>query len=232
MNELDVTNIYFRSLGKYDLLSKEEVLKLAEKSIRGDISARNKIVNANLKLVVAIAKDYSNKYCANLGDLIAAGNVGLVIAAGKFDPAYNTCFSTYAQFWIRDEIRKFLNKNHDIVLPLKSAAVLSKEYNTFTESIDDENFCEKDVSSEYSDNVDENVEKKVAVENVRNFVHNLPAEDKTIISMRYGIDSEKKSMEEIGKLFLRDKQWVFRRIKKVIDNVQRCSKYQYLNFCC
>lgn len=232
MNELNATKIYFNELGNYGLLSKGEVLKLAEKSIRGDIAARNKIVTANLKLVVTIAKNYSLKYCANLEDLIAAGNVGLVIAAQKFNPDFNTCFSTYAQFWIRDEIGKFLNGNHDVVLPKKRAAVLSKEYNTYAESIDDENFCEKDVSSEYVDNVEENVERELAVETVRNFVHNLPAEDKTIISMRYGIDSEKKSMEEIGKLFLRDKQWVFRRIKKVIDNVQRCSKYKYLNFCC
>ena len=230
MNELNATKIYFNELGNYGLLSKGEVLMLAEKSRRGDIAARNKIVTANLKLVVTIAKNYSLKYCANLEDLIAAGNVGLVIAAQKFNPDFNTCFSTYAQFWIRDEIGKFLNGNHDIVLPKKRAAVLSKEYNTYAESIDDENFSEKNISSEFS--VEEEVEKKVAAETVRNFIQTLPVNEKNIISMHYGIGTEKRTMEEIGKFFMKDKQWVFRRIKKVIDNAQRCSKYQYLNFCC
>lgn len=231
MNELSAKKIYFNELGNYGLLSKDEVLKLAEKSQHGDLAARNMIINSNLKLVVKIARFYSQKYYASLEDLISAGNIGLVIAAQKFNPEFNTCFTTYAQFWIRDEIGKFLNKNHDIVLPKKRAAVLSKEYNTFAESIDDENFREKNIPFEYSVDVENEVEKKVAAESVRNFVQSLPERERRIISMRYGIETEKKTLEDIGKIFLKDKQWVFRKIKKVLGTAQKYSKYQCLNYC-
>lgn len=232
MNELNAEKIYFNELGNHGLLSKEEILKLAEKARDGDLDARNKIITSNLRLVIKIAKAYSQKYHANLEDLIAAGNVGLVIAAQKFNPDFNTCFSTYAQFWIRDEIGKFLNGNHDIVLPKKRAAVLSKEYNTYAESIDDENFCEKNISSEYSVSIEEEIEGKIAAEAVKKFIQTLPVNEKNIISMHYGIGTEKRTMEEIGKIFMKDKQWAFRKIRKVLDNAQRCSKYKYLNFCC
>lgn len=232
MNELNAEKLYFNELGNYGLLTKGEVLKLAEKSRCGDLDARNKIITSNLKLVVTIAKNYSLKYCANLEDLIAAGNVGLVIAAQKFNPDFNTCFSTYAQFWIRDEIRKFLNGNHDIVLPKKRAAVLSKEYNTYAESIDDENFCEKNISSEYSVDVEEEIEEKIAAEAVKKFIQTLPANEKNVISMHYGIGTEKRTMEEIGRVFMKDKQWAFRKIRKVLNNAQKSSRYKYLNFCC
>lgn len=230
MTELSTKEIYFNDLGNYGLLSKSEVLELAEKSKCGDISARNKIITSNLKLVVKIAKYYSQKYKASLEDLISSGNIGLVIAAQKFDPSFGVCFTTYAQFWICDEIRKFLNGNHDIVLPKKRAAELSKKINTYAESIDDENFYERNISSDFS--VEEEVERKIAAEAVRNFIQTLPVNEKNIISMHYGIGTEKRTMEEIGKFFMKDKQWAFRKIRKVLDNAQRCSKYKYLNFCC
>ena len=104
---------YVHEISKYPLMSREEERETAQRArTDGDKEAGQKLVLANLRLVVKIALGYRN---ANLLDLIQEGNMGLVRAVGKYDPERGTRFSTYASFWIRAYILKYLMDSWSMV---------------------------------------------------------------------------------------------------------------------
>jgi len=104
---------YLHEISKYPLMSREEERETAQRArTDGDKEAGQKLVLANLRLVVKIALGYRN---ANLLDLIQEGNMGLVRAVGKYDPERGTRFSTYASFWIRAYILKYLMDSWSMV---------------------------------------------------------------------------------------------------------------------
>jgi RNA polymerase primary sigma factor len=96
---------YLAEIGRYPLLTAEQEAQLAHRVIEGDIEAQQRIVEANLRLVVSIAKRYNN-HGVSLLDLIQEGNLGLIRAAQKFDPLRGFRFSTYATWWIRQAISR------------------------------------------------------------------------------------------------------------------------------
>lgn len=102
---VDSTRNYLRTIGTVELLSQQEEQELARKAAAGDESAKDKLIEANLRLVVSVAKRYVNKP-QELDDLIQQGNMGLITAVGKFDPDKGFRFSTYATWWIRQSITR------------------------------------------------------------------------------------------------------------------------------
>lgn len=96
---------YLAEIGRYPLLSADQEMHLARRIITGDIKAQQQLVEANLRLVVSIAKRYNN-HGVSLLDLIQEGNLGLIRAAQKFDPVRGFRFSTYATWWIRQAISR------------------------------------------------------------------------------------------------------------------------------
>jgi len=96
---------YLAEIGRYPLLTAEQEMQLARRVVEGDIEAQRRIVEANLRLVVSIAKRYNN-HGVSLLDLIQEGNLGLIRAAQKFDPLRGFRFSTYATWWIRQAISR------------------------------------------------------------------------------------------------------------------------------
>ena len=96
-----------REIGLIDLLTPEQEVKLAEKIREGDDPARHLMIKANLRLVVKIARDYSN-FGLPLNDIISEGNIGLIKAVDRFDPRKGGKFSTYAAWWIKQSIRRAL----------------------------------------------------------------------------------------------------------------------------
>lgn len=96
---------YLAEIGRYPLLTAEQEASLAWRVVNGDIAAQQRLVEANLRLVVSIAKRYNNQGIALL-DLVQEGNLGLIRAAQKFDPARGFRFSTYATWWIRQAISR------------------------------------------------------------------------------------------------------------------------------
>ena len=101
--KLDEIDKYFLDVKKYKPLSKKEEFDLADKIQQGDEEALQKLVNANLRFVVTIAKQYRNNGVC-FSDLISEGNIGLMRAASKFDRNRGVKFISYAVWWIRSSI--------------------------------------------------------------------------------------------------------------------------------
>ena len=121
MSNLDTdssTRLYMQEITKTPLLTAEEEVDLAERIMEGDEKAREHMIKANLRLVVKIARDYSN-YGVPLADLVSEGNIGLMKAVEKFDPEKGGKLSTYAAWWIKQSIKRALsNQGKTIRLPV------------------------------------------------------------------------------------------------------------------
>lgn len=114
----DVTQIYLNEIGANPLLTPEQELDYSRRARRGEEAARQKMIEHNLRLVVNIAKHYLNRGMPLL-DLVEEGNLGLIHALDKFDPERGFRFSTYATWWIRQNIeRAIMNQSRTIRLPV------------------------------------------------------------------------------------------------------------------
>ncbi|MBQ3429926.1 RNA polymerase sigma factor RpoD [Candidatus Saccharibacteria bacterium] len=126
----DSVRLYLREIGKIPLLSQEEEQELAKKIVKGDKKAKDKMVEANMRLVVSIAKRYSGRGLDFL-DLIQEGNTGLLRAVDKFDPEKGFKFSTYATWWIRQAItRAIADQARTIRIPVHMVETINKVLRT------------------------------------------------------------------------------------------------------
>ena len=122
----DPVRMYLKEIGQVRLLSAEEEVELAKRVSEGDQDAKNKLTEANLRLVVSIAKKYSGRGLHIL-DLIQEGNTGLIRAVDKFDWTKGNKFSTYATWWIRQAItRAIADQARTIRLPVHMVEVINK----------------------------------------------------------------------------------------------------------
>jgi RNA polymerase nonessential primary-like sigma factor len=115
---LDATRLYLKEIGRAPLLSAEEEIYFSRRALNGDESSRRRMIESNLRLVVKISRRYLNRGLSLL-DLIEEGNLGLIHAVEKFDPEKGFRFSTYATWWIRQNIeRGLMNQTRTIRLPV------------------------------------------------------------------------------------------------------------------
>ncbi|MBI5468244.1 MAG: sigma-70 family RNA polymerase sigma factor [Deltaproteobacteria bacterium] len=122
----DSVNIYFNSIKRFALLTKRDEKALAERVVKGDKEARRRMIEANLRLVVNIAKHYLNRGLS-FPDLIEEGNIGLIKSVERFKPTRGCKFSTYATYWIRQTIdRAIANQANTVRLPIHITTDLSK----------------------------------------------------------------------------------------------------------
>ena len=124
----DSVQMYLREIGKTPLLTRDEEKELAKKIEKGDLEGRNKLIQANLRLVVSIAKRYVGRSSnLTLLDLIQEGNIGLARAVDKFDYRRGFKFSTYATWWIRQAITRALaDQSRTIRIPVHMVETISK----------------------------------------------------------------------------------------------------------
>src|SRR3989440_1952870 len=127
MNESDFgLKRYLQEIGQFALLTPQQEVELAGKIKRGDAAARERMINANLRLVVTIARDYANLGLPLL-DLISEGNIGLTKAVERFDPNKGAKLSTYAMWWIKQSIKRALaNQSKTIRVPVHLADKIAK----------------------------------------------------------------------------------------------------------
>ena len=122
----DSVRLYLREIGKIPLLTAEEELALANRVVAGEKKAKDKMAEANMRLVVSIAKRYSGRGLDFL-DLIQEGNTGLLRAVEKFDPSKGFKFSTYATWWIRQAItRAIADQARTIRIPVHMVETINK----------------------------------------------------------------------------------------------------------
>jgi RNA polymerase primary sigma factor len=134
----DMLQIYFDQLKAYPLLNADEELELARLIQQGDKNALHTLIKANLRLVVKIARSYATQDIPFM-DLIQEGNMGLMHAAEKYDPAKKIRFCTYGAWWIRQYIARYLtNKRRIVRLPHRKEEMLrriQRTYHTLSQSL-------------------------------------------------------------------------------------------------
>lgn len=122
----ETINIYMQEVGQFPLINEEQELELARRISQGDADARQELCNANLRLVVSIAKRHMGRGLSFL-DLIQEGNIGLLKAVDKFDPSKGCKFSTHASWWIQQAIsRAISNTGRTVRIPAHLVETINK----------------------------------------------------------------------------------------------------------
>lgn len=164
-SNLNSLNIYMKTLNHIPLLSPDEEKELFIKIKNGDQTARDKMIESNLRLVVHVAKNYTTNATQDLMDLIQEGNFGLIKAIDKYDINQGTKFSTYATYWIKQAIGQAINDNsRTIRLPNNAINTISR----INKKIEEIERTESRIPSneELSEKLDINVETILNLNNI------------------------------------------------------------------
>ena len=136
-----ILDTYFENVGNHKLLSREEEVELAKAIEQGDSRARNRMIEANLRLAISIAKNFRDKGCS-FEDLIQESNLGLIRAVDRFDWRKGFKFSTYAVWWIRQAVQSHVaGQSGAIKMPTSARAIMYKA-TKFREEYQDEFGCD------------------------------------------------------------------------------------------
>lgn len=167
----DSVRLYLREIGKIPLLTAEEELELAHKVVAGDKRAKDKMAEANMRLVVSIAKRYVGRGL-DLLDLIQEGNTGLLRAVEKFDPDKGFKFSTYATWWIRQAItRAIADQARTIRIPVHMVETINKLLRTQRRLTQELN--REPTNEEIAKEMDLEIEKVEHIMKIKQDIHSL-----------------------------------------------------------
>lgn len=182
-SNLNSLNIYMKTLNHIPLLSPDEEKDLFIKIKNGDQTARDKMIESNLRLVVHVAKNYTTNATQDLMDLIQEGNFGLIKAIDKYDINQGTKFSTYATYWIKQAIGQAINDNsRTIRLPNNAINTISR----INKKIEEIERTESRIPSnkELSEKLDINVETILNLNNI-----NQP-----LCSLEFDVNDDKETV--------------------------------------
>lgn len=167
----DSVRLYLREIGKIPLLSSEEELELAHRVVAGEKKAKDKMAEANMRLVVSIAKRYVGRGL-DLLDLIQEGNTGLLRAVEKFDPDKGFKFSTYATWWIRQAItRAIADQARTIRIPVHMVETINKLLRTQRRLTQELN--REPTNEEIAKEMEMDVEKVEHIMKIKQDIHSL-----------------------------------------------------------
>ncbi len=259
---------YLREIGEIALLTAEDEKRLAERIARGDKEARQQFLRANLRLVVNIAKQYVPSRDGDiLMDLIQEGNMGLMRAVDRFKPGYNTRFSTYGVYWIRQAVLRALKSRRIVRLPenvvdrvlamqrlrqrlyqelgrAPTPEELAVEMKTTRAEIDrlEEAASEvvsldrairgrddeaetplQDLLEDYdTPRPSEMAQSAMATREVREAVATLPAREREIVELRFGMSGKPPmTLEEIGETFAISRERVRQLQNVALDRLRK-----------
>src|ERR687893_219150 len=205
----DSLQLFLKDIGKVRLLTAQEEVDLARRIERGDLDAKQKMVESNLRLVVSIAKNYRNQGLPFL-DLIQEGTLGLVRAAEKFDYRKGFKFSTYATWWIRqaiareptaEEIAEVTGIKPDEVESIKRSAQAPV---SLEKPVGDEEESEfgQFIADERAESPYERAAEILTKEALREALENLSYRERRVLELRYGLGGEHpRTLDEVGRTF-------------------------------
>ncbi|MDU2543310.1 MAG: RNA polymerase sigma factor RpoS [Klebsiella sp.] len=202
---LDATQLYLGEIGYSPLLTAEEEVYFARRALRGDVASRRRMIESNLRLVVKIARRYSNRGLALL-DLIEEGNLGLIRAVEKFDPERGFRFSTYATWWIRQTIeRAIMNQTRTIRLPIHIVKELNVYLRTARELShklggDSEKALLDILADEKENGPEDTTQDDDMKQSIVKWLFELNAKQREVLARRFGLlGYEAATLEDVGR---------------------------------
>jgi RNA polymerase primary sigma factor len=270
----DSLQAYLRRIGTIPLLNREEEVELATRARAGDQEALDKLIVSNLRYVVSVARRYLG-YGLGLADLINEGNIGLIQAIQRFDPARGVKLITYAVWWIRQAITHAIAAHGGVIaLPVTQLEKLRRVlegHRRYTQQIglepsSQELAAELDLPAEEVESIlhtyrhlsldtpisegsetrfldvlpattspagEEAVISTTVTEEIRELLGQLPAREQHVLRLRFGIDEEPKTLEEIGEMLGITRERVRQIEKQAKDRLRQKAKMralqEYLN---
>jgi RNA polymerase sigma factor (sigma-70 family) len=221
MNHL--LNIYLSNIGGYRPLTAQEELTLAQRASQGDHEARRQLIEANLRLVVNIARQYLHPDVEFL-DLIQEGNIGLITAVDKFDPTQGSRLSTLAFYWINKHIQRFLNHEPDDLVSLDMEIYDGSETLLLSDTIEDKGTM---LGGQTIPHIDAVTEHEELQRQVREMLSRLPKREREVLRLLYGLDDYPElSRKEVAKVIGVSLQYIsriridtLRRLKKMAETI-------------
>src|SRR5919202_1919056 len=187
----DSLQLFFNAARKYPLLTAAEEVELAQRIEKGDVDAKDRMINSNLRLVVSVARKYQG-HGLSLGDLVQEGMLGLIRATEKFDWRRGFKFSTYATLWIRQAIQRGLeNSSRTIRLPVHIAQRERKINRT-----------ERELATKLGrePTPEEEVVSDAGTSGVQGAVNRLPERERDVVELRFGLGGrEPTPLRETGR---------------------------------
>ena len=244
-----ISDRYYRDVGMKPLLTKEQEAELGVRSLGGDIEARNALVEANLRLVLSLVKKHRKRQ--DFDDIISAGNAGLIRAAQKFDPSKGFRFTTYATWWIRQQVREYFADTREIgkyaYAHATRAALHAEQIGVKPSSLSVDEICNlfnttqarattikaavNNMNRESKDLPRENVsteerpgvqvERNEMLEEVLKAFGDLDERKQTVIRMRLGIGTEPSTLKQVGNLLGICRERVRQLESKAIDAMRK-----------
>lgn len=211
--KLDEIDKYFADVKKYKPLTKKEEFELSDKIKKGDKEALQKLVNANLRFVVTIAKQYRNTGVC-FSDIISEGNIGLIKAANKFDKSKGVKFISYAVWWIRSSINEYINS-------LNKYNIVSGDDTYLNNSINAEyEYNANLINSEFEDEISDKQSRNTSIDDL---LQSLETREKKILALYFGLyGNNERTLDEIGQEMKLTKERV-RQIKDKAMVKLKCS---------
>jgi RNA polymerase sigma factor (sigma-70 family) len=205
---------YLRSIRRYELLTKSGEFRIGTQVRAGQEKARQDLVEANLRLVVKLAMEYRHARIG-LDDLIAEGNLGLIEAAGRFDPQRGVRFATYASWWIRKFLIQAIDRQaHQTTSPTRDASDKPSDgaakpqvpqrqriisVDDFMQTSSDRNVLERFQLKDAVDPQDAALEKQLATK-LTAILPKLPPQERMILAAHYGLEGQPpRTLQQIGK---------------------------------
>ncbi len=182
---MNILETYLRDISRYQPLTQEQELTLANRARQGDADARNQLIHANLRMVVNIARQYLRPGVEML-DLIQEGNIGLIQAVDKFDPNMGNRLNTLAFYWINKQIQRYLNNEPDDLVSLDmeindGAAIL-----LLSDTIADQGTI---LGGQTIQHIETVMEREEMQSKVREMLSRLPKREREVIRLLYGLDN-------------------------------------------
>jgi len=194
-------------------LEKEEEIELLINAEQGDMNARNKLIEHNLRLVVFIAKKYESPL-ETLEDLVSIGTIGLIKGINTYKIDKNIRLATYASRCISNEILMYLRKNKKRVYDISFEEALSFD-------AEGNELHLEDIISETEDSTYKEYEKKTDIELLKDYLTNLNERDRQIMVMRYGLyNTQEYTQKEVAELLGISQSYISRIEKKIIRKLR------------